>query len=133
MAFIEYLDINNVEKDPWYKAIGKSAALILTIPITVIEGIIRGVFAFLATPILLLLPDGKVRDWYNEHIFSPIALGSLVSFNACPFAIMALGMGVAVLFGKLVDACSSSSGSKIAKMPPSIWCCYTRTAEKASS
>lgn len=124
MAFNNYLDVlNSAGTDPWYKATGKCVALIMTMPLALIEGVVRGVFALLATPILFFLPDGKARNWYNEHIFSPLALGSLYSFTAAPLAIGTFFMGVSILMERSVDACSTAAMSKIAKMPPNIWCC----------
>lgn len=131
-AFVGYLNVmNTVDKDSWYKTAGKSIALILTIPIAVIEGVVRGVLALLAIPGALLLPEGKVREGYNKHIFSPLALGSITSFGACAYVIVSIGTAVGTVFETAREACSTPD--KIAKMPPNIWCCCSKSARKASS
>jgi len=55
-------------------------AYVVLIPLALIEAIVRGVFALLAIGIGLCLPEGETRDWYQEHIFTPLAGGALKSF-----------------------------------------------------
>ena len=103
------------DQDDRWVTIAKCTGLLLVAPIGLIEGIVRGALALLATPVALFLPEGKMREWYDKHIFSPLAQGSMLSFLAF---IMALCTPSAVLIGGLSD---------MMRMPPSIWCCCTQS------
>ena len=100
--------------------IAKGTGMLLLAPIGLIEGIVRGVLALLATPVALFLPEGKMREWYGEHIFSPLAEGSVVCFDSF---IMGLCVPPLAFVGALRDMDIN--------MPPSIWCCCTQTSSES--
>jgi hypothetical protein len=118
--------IGGVEKtDPFFVIAGKSIAMLPIAPIALIEAAVRGVFAVLATPLALLLPPSDLRERYQQHIFSPLALGCLNSLQISVFtsvgACITLVLSITQLFKNLI-----SSDEKTVKTPPSIWCCCTK-------
>jgi hypothetical protein len=115
------------ESDPFFVSAGKAVAVIMTTPIALIEAAVRGVFAVVATPLALLLPPSDLREWYQEHIFSPLALGSTKSLEAFLTGLV-IGPYLLTKF-TIIDPLKnliSADDGKTARTPPSIWCCCTK-------
>lgn len=85
IALLEFTNDN--VKNNTAELVGKkilAGVSFLVLPfIAIIEGVVRGIFAI---PALFgfLIPEGKCRDWYIEHLFFPLMIGSLVSFATAP-------------------------------------------------
>ena len=116
------------KNDPFYLQFGKGIAMIMIAPIGLIEGVVRGLFALLATLIAVVLPPIELRNWYQQHIFSPLALGSVLSLGT---GLTSISYGLTVLFQSMTLALAHliSPDEKTARMPPTIWCCCTNKEE----
>ena len=114
----------DADKDPFYSKVARGTLLVLNTPIALIETVVRGVLALLAAPIALFLPAGDLRDAYQEHIFTPLAIGSITSLET---AVLSAFVGCILFCSGIIDPIKYliTSDDKTARMPPSIWCCST--------
>jgi len=69
-----------------------AAITYLVLPvIALVESVVRGFFAAIATLIGLFIPEGKCRNAYEKHVWAPLAAGAVVSFGTFASALVAFG------------------------------------------
>jgi len=117
------------------KLVAAITCLVLPV-IALVESVIRGFFAAIATLIGLFIPEGECRKAYEEHVWRPLAVGAVLSFGTFASAFVAFGYNfdkpienkedARTIFNpaiKLTESIEYLKDGRTSPHMPSVYCC----------